>query len=155
MPWLTSPAGLRPSAWRQAAHYLRGVLVRTGVLAERNEHLERIGPWADRLLADQPQHAHLIRPFTHWYLLPRARRRARRRRFTVYSAQTPRTQVLAALEVLNWIHDHDIALDRVDQCDVDQWLTTGSRRRYEVALFLPSPRPWTCQRGRGILSLCR
>ncbi|MEU8224079.1 hypothetical protein [Kribbella sp. NPDC048915] len=135
-PDLISHDYLDQSPHTRAAHYLRGILVRTGVLPERDEHLERIGPWADRLLTEQPQHAHLIRPFTHWFLLPRARRRARRRRFTTYSAETPRAQVLAALNLLNWIHDHDTTLDSIDQHDIDQWLTTGPPSRYEAALFL-------------------
>ncbi|MEU8226184.1 hypothetical protein [Kribbella sp. NPDC048915] len=135
-PDLISHDYLDRSPHTQAAHYLRGILVRTGVLAERDEHLERIGPWADRLLAEQPQHAHLIRPFTHWHLLPRARRRARRRRFTIYSARTPRVQVLAALELLNWLNDEGTTLDRIDQHDIDRWLSTGPPRRYEAAQFL-------------------
>ncbi|NEA31334.1 hypothetical protein [Streptomyces sp. SID13031] len=135
-PDLINHDHLDRSPHTQAAHYLRGILVRTGVLAERDEHLERIGPWADRLLIEQPQHAHLIRPFTHWYLLPRARRRARQRPFTTYSAQTPRAQVRAALDLLNWIHDHDTTLDRIDQHDIDQWLSTGPSSRYHAALFL-------------------
>lgn len=120
----------------QAAHYLRGLLVRTGILAEREEHLERIGPWVDRLLTEQPDHARLIRPFTHWYLLPRARRRARRRRSTSYSAQTPRAQILAALEFLDWVQEQGTTLDGVGQDDIDRWLTTGPPRRYAVASFL-------------------
>jgi hypothetical protein len=108
----------------QAAHYLRGLLVHTGALSGRDEPLDRIGPWLDRLLADRqradrPDHAHLIRPFTHWYLLPKARRRAKRRQLTDYSAETPRTQVLAALDFLDWIQQRSLSLDRVDQHRLD------------------------------------
>ena len=120
----------------QAAHYLRGLLVHTGILPGRDESIERIGPWADRLLANQPDHAHLIRPFLHWYLLPRARRRVRRRRSTPHSARTPRAQVLAALEFLTWLKAHDLNLDTVGQDDVDRWLTTGPPSRYAVGSFL-------------------
>lgn len=127
---------LDQSVHRQAVHYLRGILVRTGVLAGRDEHLERIAPWVDRLLTEQPQHARYLRPFVHWYLLPRARRRARRRPSTAYSARTLRGQVLAALDLLTWIHDHGTTLDCISQHDVDEWLTTGTSGRYEAALFL-------------------
>jgi hypothetical protein len=131
----------------QAAHYLRGLLVHTGALSGRDEPLDRIGPWLDRLLADRqradrPDHAHLIRPFTHWYLLPKARRRAKRRQLTDYSAETPRTQVLAALDFLDWIQQRSLSLDRVDQHSLDYWLTTGPPRRYEIAAFLA----WTTSR---------
>ena len=135
-PDLISHGYLDRSPHGQAAHYLRGILVRTGLLPERDEHLERIGPWADRLLTEQPAHAQLIRPFTHWYLLPRTRRRARRRRFTIHSARTPRAQILAALEFLTWLHDHGTTLDAIAQGDIDVWLTTGPPRHYDVAAFL-------------------
>jgi hypothetical protein len=83
-----------------------------------------------------------LRPFTHWYLLPKARRRVRRRRLTVYSAEPPRTQVLAALEFLDWIQQRSLSLDVVDQHRLDSWLTTGSPRRYEIAAFIA----WTTSR---------
>ncbi|MET8054155.1 hypothetical protein ABZU75_41935 [Streptosporangium sp. NPDC005286] len=61
-------------------HYVRQTLVHTGVLPERHEDLDRIPAWLDQLLADRPaQHAALIRPFVHWFLLKRARRRAAHR----------------------------------------------------------------------------
>ncbi len=61
---------------------------------------------------------------------------------TVYSAETPRTQVLAALEFLDWIQQCSLSLDVVDQHRLDYWLTTGSPRRYEIAAFIA----WTTSR---------
>jgi hypothetical protein len=49
----------------QALHYVREVLVNSGVLPARNEHLERLAPWLEHLLHDKPaHHTRLIRPFT-------------------------------------------------------------------------------------------
>jgi hypothetical protein len=57
----------------QALHYVREVLVSSGLLPARNEHLERLTPWLEHLLHDKPaHHARLIRPFTHWFVLRRA-----------------------------------------------------------------------------------
>jgi hypothetical protein len=54
----------------------RQLLVTTGVLPERDDDLERLPAWLDQTLAGKPvEHARLFRPFTHWFLLRRARRR--------------------------------------------------------------------------------
>ncbi len=75
----------------QSLHYVREVLVNSGVLHARNEHLERLVPWLEHLLHDKPaHHARLIRPFTHWFVLRRARRAAARRTFTRGSADFAR-----------------------------------------------------------------
>jgi hypothetical protein len=67
----------------QALRYVRDMLVSSGVLPARNEHLERLAPWLEHLLHDKPaHHARLIRPFAHWFVLRRARRAATRRTFT-------------------------------------------------------------------------
>ena len=58
-------------------HYIRQMMVQTGVLPERHEDLERLPAWLDHHLLDKPtEHANLIRPYLHWFLLRRARRRA-------------------------------------------------------------------------------
>lgn len=61
----------------QALHYVREMLVSSGVLPARNEHLERLAPWLEHLLHDKPAHqARLIRPFAHWFVLRDERIRA-------------------------------------------------------------------------------
>jgi hypothetical protein len=67
----------------QALRYVRDMLVSSGVLPARNEHLERLAPWLDHLLHDKPaHHDRLIRPFAHWFVLRRAHRAATRRTLT-------------------------------------------------------------------------
>jgi hypothetical protein len=46
----------------QALRYVRDMLVSSGVLPARNEHLERLAPWLEHLLHDKP--AHHARPMT-------------------------------------------------------------------------------------------
>ncbi|HEX3958812.1 MAG TPA: hypothetical protein VHZ03_19655 [Trebonia sp.] len=61
-------AGLGAPAWQeaslpqtQALHYVREMLVISGVLPARNEYLERLAPWLEHLLHDKPaHHARLI-----------------------------------------------------------------------------------------------
>lgn len=54
---------------------VRQILVHTGVLPQRLEYLERLGPWLEELLVQVPSHhARVIRPFAHWFVIRRARR---------------------------------------------------------------------------------
>jgi hypothetical protein len=129
----------------QSLHYVREVLVNSGVLPVRNEHLERLAPWLEHLLSDKPaHHARLIRPFAHWFVLRRARRAATRRAFTRGSADFARARVLAALDLLSWLDGGGQALRDLTQADLDQWLTDGATTRRAVRYFLK----WA--RGRGL-----
>lgn len=120
------------------------MLVRSGVLPARNEHLERLAPWLEHLLAGKPaHHAWLIRPFMHWLVLRRARRAAARRTFTRGSADFARARVLAALDLLTWLDQRGLALHDLKQADLDQWLADGTTTRRTVRYFLQ----WACCRG--------
>ena len=51
-------------------HRLRQTLVHTGVLEPRADYLERLVPWLEAQLVDQPAaRAHLLRTWVHWTLL--------------------------------------------------------------------------------------
>jgi hypothetical protein len=121
----------------QALHYVREVLVSSGVLPARNEHLERLAPWLEHLLAGKPaHHARLVRPFTHWFVLRRARRAAARRTFTRGSADFARARVLVALDLLSWLDQRGQDLRDLTQADLDQWLIGGATTRRAVRYFL-------------------
>ena len=121
------------------------MLVSSGVLPARNEHLERLAPWLEHLLHDKPaRQARLIRPFTHWFVLRRARRAATRRTFTRGSADFARARVLVALDLLSWLDQRGQGLRDLTQADLDQWLTDGASTRRAVRYFLQ----WA--HGRGL-----
>ena len=129
----------------QALHYVREVLVSSGVLPARNEHLERLAPWLEHLLAGKPaHHTRLIMPFTHWFVLRRARRAAARRTFTRGSADFARARVLSALDLLSWLDHRGQALHDLTQPDLDQWLAGGTTTRRTARYFLQ----WA--HGRGL-----
>ncbi|MFF1873569.1 hypothetical protein [Kitasatospora herbaricolor] len=118
-------------------HYVRQSLVHTGVLPERHEDLDRIPAWLDQLLADQPvKRAALIRPFVHWFLLKRARRRAAHRGRPAMAGSYLRTRIRVALELLTWIDERQLALGDLTQDRLDQWLADGNTRNYSVRYFL-------------------
>ncbi|WP_079166094.1 hypothetical protein [Streptomyces oceani] len=125
-------------------HYVRHTLVHLGVLPERDEELDRIPAWLDTVLAGRPAgHVQMVRPYAHWYLLRRARRRAAQRRRPAEPGSFLRTRVLLALEFLAWLDEHGIALDELRQEDLDRWLDAGNTRTYAIRYFLS----WTTSHG--------
>lgn len=126
-----------------ALHYARRILVHASVLPTRNEYLERVEPWLEQLLADQPAHrAKLIDPYARWFVLHRARRSAATRgSYTERAGQWARTRIRVALDFLTWLDKRDIALGDVTQGHVDAWLDNGSRRAYAIRYFLT----WTAR----------
>lgn len=127
-------------------HHLRGVLVHTGVLPARAEYLDRIHPWLDQLLADQPPaHAALVRPYAEWHLLRRARTRAHRAEFTPSSAGWARGHILAATAFLTWLDERHTTLADATQTDVDTWLHNATQTRYLLRGFLL----WAHARGQA------
>lgn len=125
-------------------YYVRQLLVTTGVLPERHDDLERLPTWLDHTLHDQPaEHARLIRPFAHWFLLRRARRRAAVRRQPAIAGVYLRTQVRIALKLLAWLDEHNLTLAELDQPNLDTWLAEGNTNSYNVRNFLL----WAAARG--------
>jgi len=118
-------------------HRLRDLLVHSGILPERPELLERIQPWLDQVLSGRPQHhVLLVRPFTVWHALRRARQRARRRPTTVSSATYLRSQVIITLDFLSWLDERGQTLTTARQSDLDLWLGEGTQTSYLLASFL-------------------
>ncbi len=117
--------------------FLRQLLVQAGTVPARDDDLERIPPWLDALLAQQPDHrARLIRPFAHWFVLRRARRSAARRRYPGATGYYARQHIRVALEFLTWLDTAGIDLASAGQADVDRWLSQGSERVADVRHFL-------------------
>jgi hypothetical protein len=120
-----------------ALHRLRDLLVHAGILAERDELLERIEQWLEHALGERPaHHIALVRPFATWHVLRRARRRSNRRPVTVSAATYVRSQIAISLEFLTWLDERGKTLPTTDQADIDVWLDGGSEYRYFVTTFI-------------------
>lgn len=125
-------------------HRLRAVLMHADLLEQRADYLERIAPWLEELLADRPAaHAQPVRAWAHWTLLRRARSRLDRRPFTEGAAHAMRQAIRAAVGLLTWIDDNELALAGLTQRNVDRWLTEGNPGAYQARDFLK----WACSRG--------
>ena len=126
-------------------HYIRQVMVQTGILPGRDEDLERVPSWLEHHLASTPAaHASLVRPFLHWHLMRRARNRASARRYPVLAGPDLRSQITVALELLAWTDNQAIILQNLSQDDIDRWLDEEhTQRRNHIRDFLN----WTAARG--------
>ncbi|HZE15453.1 MAG TPA: hypothetical protein VE197_06940 [Mycobacterium sp.] len=67
-------------------------------------------------------HARLLRPFTPWFLLRRAGRRASTGRQPAIASGYLRTRILTALSLLTWLDERRISLAQLDQPTLDAWL---------------------------------
>jgi hypothetical protein len=114
-------------------HHLRDRLVITGILPERLEYLDRIPAWTSRLVASKPPaHARMIRAYSQWDALRRARRTARP---TQAQAQAVRTKIRTASAFLDWLAAAGGQLATLTQPDLDTWII--SRRPSENAVLRP------------------
>jgi hypothetical protein len=139
--WLdrsATPAVLRSLAGRPLTHqvldelpdpagpvgHLRAMMVATGCLPPRDEHLARLERWITDTLAARtdPDEQHLLHRYAVWHLLRRLRGRLRADT-TANQAAGVRTHVTAALTLLDWLADHDLTLATANQGDLEAWLT--------------------------------
>ncbi|WP_033819398.1 hypothetical protein [Kitasatospora sp. MBT63] len=126
-----------------AGGHLRKLLVAVGVLAARDEHLAQVERHLERVIARHPQFSAVLRAYGRWSVLPRLRRRAQRRPPTSYVTSWATTRINRGVQFLTWAANQQVELAQVTQEQVDQWLTEGSRARYQLRDFLV----WTARRG--------
>ena len=117
--------------------YVRQMLVHTGVLPERDEDVERIPAWLEQRLRSRPaEHAQLLRPFAHWHLLRRARRRSLDRRYPASARKHLRARINTALDLLAWLDGQQVAIDDLTQHHLDDWLARGGIHKHEIRYFI-------------------
>lgn len=119
--------------------HLRAVLVATGALPRRDEHLARLERWVAATIAARadPDEAHLLRRYAIWHLLRRLRRRPGGAGTTDAQATTVKRRVRAAVELLDWLADHDVTLGSCDQSHLDAWLASHrATRQGDVGHFV-------------------
>jgi hypothetical protein len=126
-------------------HYIRQIMVETGVLPRRNEDLDRVPAWLDHHLADKPARARQPHPSVSALVSAAASTPSRRRaRSPDLSGRELHRRVLVALELHAWIDEQAIALKQLRQDDLDRWLDEeNTQRRNRIRYFLT----WTADRG--------
>lgn len=128
----------------QAADYLRRMLVAHRLLPERNEDLAHTERWVTDLLSgiERPPDRRLVTTYATWRVLRRLRNRADRNPGPWTATRHTKTQLAAAVDLLDWLTDHDLTLTHLTQGDVDAWLVTGPAA-YQARDFLN----WAAEHG--------
>ncbi len=122
---------------RQAADYLRHMLVANAVLPARDEKLVNV----ERFVADtltgitRDSDRRLVHAYATWRVLRRLRRSAERAGRPRSYTRHARANISAAVAFLDWLADRDVPLAEARQDEVDTWLT-GGPARYRVRDFL-------------------
>ncbi|WP_256105543.1 hypothetical protein [Streptomyces sp. ODS05-4] len=126
-----------------SVNYLRDLLVHSRVLPPQADDAERTPAWLEAQLATRPaHHGTLMRPFLHWFLLKRARRRATNRPYKASDEYGLRARLGQALHLLKWLDDQRLAIDALNQHVLDTWLSEGTTARRDISYFLT----WTAAR---------
>ena len=113
--------------------HLRAILVATGTLPPRDEHLARLERWITRTLAERgdPGQRQLLHRYAVWHLLRRLRQRNNTTHATHAQAVTVKRHVKAAIALLDGLAARGHTLADARQADLDNWLTSdqASHRR--------------------------
>jgi hypothetical protein len=112
--------------------HLRAVLVATGALPARDEHMARLERWvlaAVTARAD-PDEQYLLRRYAIWHLLRRLRSRQHGADITYGQTTVVKGRVRAAVELLDWLARRDLTLASADQGHLDDWLASDGATRH-------------------------
>jgi hypothetical protein len=108
--------------------HLRSVLVATGALPIRDEHLAQLERWINQVVADRPdlKQKQLLHSYAVWHVLRRLRRRTRTAHTTHNQATVARGHIQAATAFLDWLAERDLTLATCSQSDLDGWIASAS-----------------------------
>jgi hypothetical protein len=134
-----SHAGLDELPASKPVEHLRAILVATGTLPPRDEHLARLERWIARTLAERsdPEHRQLLHRYAVWHLLRRLRQRTNTTHATCAQVVTVKRHVKAAIALLDGLATRGHTLAGARQGDLDNWLTSGqASHRREAGHFV-------------------
>ncbi len=109
-------------------NHLRSVLVATGSLPDRDEHLAQLEHWIGQAVADHPDQGRqqLLHRYAVWHVLRRLRHRTRSTPTTHNQAAVARRRIQAAAVFLDWLTARDRTLATCSQADLDEWTAAAS-----------------------------
>ncbi len=119
--------------------HLRSVLVATGTLPPRDEHLARLERWITRTISERPdpEEQQLLHRYAVWHILRRLRRRLDDTNATHSQVASAQQHVRGAITLLTWLAANDLTLARAGQGDLDTWLSgDDATHRREAGHFV-------------------
>jgi hypothetical protein len=108
--------------------HLRAVLVATGALPARDEHLVQLEHWTARITAERadPAQKELLHHYAVWQVLRRLRHRIHGAHTTHGQAVVARRNINAAIAFLDWLTARDLTMATCRQGDLDEWMAEAS-----------------------------
>jgi hypothetical protein len=140
-------AGLRPlthdaldelPASKPLTH-LRSVLVATGTLPARDEHLIQLERWITHNVAGRAdrQEKEILHRYAVWHVLRRLRQRIHGTHATCGQADVARRNTAAAAAFLDWLTARGLTLASCPQGDLDEWTAAaGTSQRGPAGHFI-------------------
>lgn len=118
--------------------HLRAVLVSSGTLAPRDEHMARLERLLDELLATRsdPAERQVLHHYAVWHLLRRLRRRNSAKAITHGQLAALRQQVRSAIALLDWLAGEDLTLATCRQGDLERWLCREDVNHHHPGNFI-------------------
>jgi hypothetical protein len=123
----------------KTVEHLRAVLVATGALPVRDEHMIRLERWLSDTVAARtdPDERYILKRYALWHSLRRLRRRRQGEPITYNQATIIQANVRAAIELLDWLTQRGLTLRTADQGRLDIWLAgEGATRRGNAGNFI-------------------
>ena len=108
--------------------HLRSVLVATGALPARDEHLVQLERWIAQAVARRAdrQEKEILHRYAAWHVLRRLRQRNRGTHTTSGQASVARRNITAAAAFLDWLAARGLTLASCPQGDLDEWTAAAS-----------------------------
>lgn len=121
----------------RSINYIRDLLTATGVIAPYQPLIARTTHWLNEILDLLPKHhADLINRFAQWQLLRRLRHLEAQNKVTRGAVNQARATVIAAIRLLIWLDEHQIALSQTTQTNLDHYLAEYPGRGSALARFI-------------------
>jgi hypothetical protein len=108
--------------------HLRSVLVATGALPARDEHLIQLERWITQTVASRAdrQEKETLHSYAVWHVLRRLRQRIRGTHATHNQAGVARRNITAAVAFLDLLTARGLTLASCPQGDLDEWMAAAS-----------------------------
>jgi len=118
--------------------HLRSVLVATGALPARDDRIVVLERWTNEIVKGRTDSTErrIVHGYAVWHHLRRLRRRLGNEHTTLLQDANVRCHVTAAVNLLDWLADHNRTLADCTQSDLDTWAAGGHSYRNETAHFV-------------------